>query len=179
MISTLLVVRPNKPLKSQQMRPPSERTRNARLSQAQFGAVPLGRAHHCEGEFKWVNNRRCFRRAKSIGDKYALGKPIEFGRRVTTSVTLGDDKPAISGHALVGPITGDLMGQGGMKLEAPPRQSVKRCPSAPVERKKAASLPRGRRGHFGPLHHDDIGPAASKEGGGACSDHAAHKSRPA
>jgi hypothetical protein len=45
----------------------------------QFGAVTLRRAHDRGREFAWVNNRCRFRRAESMGNKDALGKPIEFG----------------------------------------------------------------------------------------------------
>src|SRR6476469_9988100 len=48
-------------------------------SRAQFGAMTLRRAHDRGCELAWVNNRCRFRRAESMGDKDALGKPIEFG----------------------------------------------------------------------------------------------------
>jgi hypothetical protein len=92
---------------------------------------------------------------------------------VTTTVTFGSNKPAIGGQALVRPISGDLIGQGGMKLEASARQLIERGAGAPVERQESASLARGCCSHLGPLHNNDIGPAASEEVGGAGPDHSA------
>src|SRR5580692_7491201 len=108
-----------------------------------------------------------------MGDDYSLGKPIEFGRHTTTSVIIGDNEPAVRGHALVGPIGGNLAGQGGMKLEAPSCQRIEGSAGTPVKRQKAAGLAGRCGGHFGPLHHNDVDPAASEEVGGAGSDHPA------
>ena len=49
-----------------------------------------------------------------------------------------------------------------MKLEATPRERVKRGADAPVERQKAAGLAGCRSGHFGPLHDSNVNPAAAK-----------------
>src|SRR5260370_17492079 len=108
-----------------------------------------------------------------MGNDYSVGKPIEFGRHMTTSVIIGDNEPAVGGQALVGPISGNLAGQGGMKLEAPSCHRIERSAGTPVKRQKAAGLAGRRGGHFGPLHHNDVDPAASEEVGGAGSDHAA------
>ncbi len=92
---------------------------------------------------------------------------------MTTSVIIGNNEPAVRGHALEGPISANLAGQGGMKLEAPPCHRIERSAGAPVKRQKAAGLAGRRGGHFRPLHHNDVDPAASEEVGGAGSDHAA------
>ena len=102
-----------------------------------------------------------------------LDEPIEFGRRMTTSVTIADDEPTIGGHALVAPIARNLVRQGGVKLETSARQRIERGAGAPVERQKSASLAGCRRGHLGPLDDDDVDPAASEEVRDAGSDHAA------
>ncbi len=137
------------------------------LSCAQFGTVILCGAHDCGSEFARVNNSSCFRCAESIGDDYAAGEPSQFGRRTTTSVTIADDEPAISGHALVAPIACNLVRQGGVQLETSACQFFQRSVGAPVERQKSASLARCRRRHLGPLDDDDVDPEASEEVGGA------------
>jgi hypothetical protein len=94
----------------------------------------------CGSQFARVNDRHCLWRAELVGDDRSVGKPIEFGRHMTTSVIIGDNGPAVSGHALADPITDNLVGQGGMKLEAPSCQRVERSAGTPVKRQKAAGL---------------------------------------
>jgi hypothetical protein len=84
-----------------------------------------------------VNDRGRFRGAESGRDDDAVGEPIEFGRYVATSVTLGNDEAAIGGHAAVAPIARNLMGQGVVKSEAPSRQRIEWTAGAPVERHEA------------------------------------------
>jgi hypothetical protein len=50
-----------------------------------------------------------------------------------------------------------------MKLEAPLRQLIERRAGAPVEGQKPAGLAGSRRGYLGPLHDDDLDPAATEE----------------
>ena len=140
---------------------------------AQFGAVLLRGAHHGGGEFAGVNNRVVSVVPSCDGDDDAAGQPSEFGRRVTTSVTIADDEPTIGGHAAVAPIARNLVRQGGVKPETSPRQRIERRAGAPVERQKSASLARCRRGHLGPFDDDDVDPAASEEIRDAGADHAA------
>jgi hypothetical protein len=56
------------------------------------------------------------------------------------TIAVVDDEPAVGGHPLIAPIASELVGQGSMKLEAPPCERVKRSASAPVKCQKASSL---------------------------------------
>ena len=94
-------------------------------------------------------------------DDDALGEPFERGRRVTTSVALGNDETAIGGHAAIAPIARNLVGQGGVKRETPPRQRIERGAGAPVEGQEAASLAGCRSGHLGSFHDGDVDTALS------------------
>ena len=107
---------------------------------AQFGTLFQGGAHHGGGEGARVNDRGRLRRAEPRLDDHAVGEPIELGRLVATGVALGNDETAIGSHAAIAPIARNLVGQGGVKREAPPRQCIKRGARAPVEGQEAARL---------------------------------------
>ena len=141
-------------------------------SAAHFGAVALRGAHHGGGERTGVNDRGGFRRAELGADDDAVGKPGEFGRDVTTSVTLGNDETAIGGPAAIAPIARNFVGQRGVKCETSPRQRIERGAGAPVQRQETAGLARGRSGDLSPFHDNDLDPAATEEVGGAGADHA-------
>ena len=79
-------------------------------------------------------------RADPRRNEHAVGQPTKLGLRVTAGIALGNDETAIGGHAPVAPISSNLVGQAGVKLEATSRKRIQRRASAPVERQKAASL---------------------------------------
>jgi hypothetical protein len=143
----------------------------------QFGTVFQGGAHHGDGEGARVNNRGRFHRSEPRLDDYAVGEPIELGRLAATGVALGNDETAIGSHAAIAPIARNLVGQGGVKPEAPLRQCIKRGARAPVERQETSSVARGRSGQVGPFHDDDVDAPASEQIGGAGADRAAAADR--
>jgi hypothetical protein len=109
-----------------------------------------------------------------MSDDYAVCKPIEFERRVTAMIAVGDDEPAIRCHLLIAPIVGQLAGQGSMKLEAPPCQRIERSAGAPVKRQKAAGVAGRRSGHLDhPLQDNDVDPTAAEVVRGTSADGAA------
>jgi hypothetical protein len=120
-----------------------------------------------------VNDGGGFGGAKPRGDDDAIGQPSEFGRNVTTSITLGNDETAIGGHVAIAPIARNFVGQRGVECKTSPRQRIERGAGAPIERQKAACLA-GRRGSdLSPFHDNNVDPAATEEVGGAGADHAA------
>jgi hypothetical protein len=65
----------------------------------------------------------------------------------------------MGGHALVGPITGDLAEQGDVKLKAPPRRESIRVPVHQSRAGNPPALPEAA----GPFRDDDLAPAATEE----------------
>jgi len=123
--------------------------------------VPLGGAHHGGSKGARVNNRRRVCRAKPRSDDHAVGQPIELAGQVPVGVALGNDEAAISSHAPVAPIASNLIGEGGVKIKASPRQSIERRAGAPVERQEAACLAGCRSSYAGAFDYNDLDPAAS------------------
>src|SRR6266508_3848266 len=124
---------------------------------AQHRAVRLSGVHETCRERARLDERRRLRRTEPAGDRDAVGQPRPSGR--TGRAIALDGVAAVGGQTPITPWIAQFGGKFGMKLEAPPRQSIERAAAAQVQRQKAARLAGRRTGDGVTL--DDVRPRAA------------------
>ena len=157
---------------------PTPLHRSARAThQRRDRAVPqrrtlrLGGAHQTRGEGAGSTNAVVCGEPSRPVIATLSGQP-RSRRRAARGVVL-DGVPAIGREPPIAPRIVEFVGEFGVKIEAPPRQSIERAAAAPVERQEAARLAGGRAGDCVTLDHDRLRAAPAEEVGDRDADRAA------
>ena len=120
-----------------------------------------------------MNDSRRLRRAQSMRNDGAIGKPIERRRCVSARVTITSYETAVRIHSAIGPVVVYRAGKLGMQGETAARQRIERTAGAPIEGQKATCFAGSGASYLRSFNDGDIDAAPSQEIRGASSNHAA------